>query len=56
MEKWAKMGKFKSYVNQDDIAREIVECHSSLSDCITKLQVGFFSDGRIISIAYTRKF
>ncbi|RXW25178.1 hypothetical protein EST38_g690 [Candolleomyces aberdarensis] len=39
MEKWAKMGKFKSYVNQDDIAREIVECHSSLSDCITKLQL-----------------
>lgn len=39
MTKWAKMGKFKSFVNQDDVSKEIVECHQQLSDCISKLQL-----------------
>ena len=39
MERWAKMGKFKSFVNQDEISQEIVHCHTRLSDCITALQV-----------------
>lgn len=40
MQHWAKMGKFKSFVNQDEVSKEIVDCHERLSDCITKLQVG----------------
>lgn len=39
MERWAKMGKVKSFLNQDEVAREIADCHSSLTDCMTKLQL-----------------
>ncbi|KAJ3547750.1 hypothetical protein NMY22_g1528 [Coprinellus aureogranulatus] len=39
MRQWAKMGKFKSFVNQDEVSKEIVECHQRLDDCLTMLQL-----------------
>jgi hypothetical protein len=39
MIRWAAMGKVKSFLNQDEVSKEIVDCHQKLSDCITKLQV-----------------
>ncbi|KAF5333294.1 hypothetical protein D9611_002226 [Ephemerocybe angulata] len=39
MTRWGKMGKVRSFINQDEVAREIVQCHTSLTDCITKLQL-----------------
>ncbi|TEB35454.1 kinase-like protein [Coprinellus micaceus] len=39
MIRWAAMGKVKSFLNQDEVSKEIVDCHQKLSDCITKLQL-----------------
>ena len=39
MKRWAGLGKVKSFVNQEQIAKEIQQSHASLTDCIAKLQV-----------------
>ncbi|TFK27094.1 kinase-like protein [Coprinopsis marcescibilis] len=39
MNRWAKLGKIKSFIDQDEIAREIMECHNGISDCINKFQL-----------------
>ncbi|EAU84593.2 TKL/TKL-ccin protein kinase [Coprinopsis cinerea okayama7 len=39
MDKWSRMGKIKSFLSQDDVSREIMECHTAISDCISKFQL-----------------
>lgn len=39
MSEWANLGRLKSLVNQDIIAKDIANCHTQITDCINNFHV-----------------
>ncbi|KDR83338.1 hypothetical protein GALMADRAFT_235416 [Galerina marginata CBS 339.88] len=39
MSGWANLGKLKSFVNQQDIAKDIETCHNRITDCVNTFQL-----------------
>ncbi|KAF7301447.1 TKL/TKL-ccin protein kinase [Mycena indigotica] len=39
MQQWTSYGNFKAFVRQDEIAKDIANCHDQLSDCFTAFQL-----------------